>query len=147
MATGVRITGLRPARDYLGALEEATRDADRATVKVGSPLGYAYGIETGVHRSGRRARAAGGVFYLTRAYQAEQGNLTRRLSRALKDGGSLLDELKRTGLDMERRAKSLVVVVSGTLRRSIQTIYPGRPVTMFTPTRTAPSTRRTVRPR
>lgn len=145
--TGVRIVGADEAKRYLRLLQESASSADKAEVRVGSPLGYAYGIETGTHRSGKRARAAGGVFFLARAYAAEKGQIKKRLSKAIKAGHPVLDELKKIGLDVERRAKELVVVVTGTLRRSLQTIYPGRPVTAFASPRGGRRTRRTVRPR
>lgn len=121
--------GIDQAQRYMRDLSQASKNANRALVRVGSPLQYAYGIETGRRRSGRLARRAGGVFYLTRAYNDELPHMRSRIVAGLERGPSgVLDELKRIGFDVERRAKDYVVRVTGTLQRSIQTIYPGRPV-------------------
>lgn len=130
--SGVRVVGVREAQRYLRDLADASRNAAKAAVQVGSPLGYAYGIETGVHRGGRLARRAGGVFYLTRALEHERPSIVPTVAKALDDGPhAALDAMKRIGFNVERTAKALVVRVTGTLQRSIQTIYPGRPVQDF----------------
>jgi hypothetical protein len=127
--TGVRVVGEREAQAYLAKLAASAQYAHRAVVSVGSPLAYAYGIETGRHRGGRLARRAGGVFYLQRAAESVQQALKRDIARALPGGpDDTLEALKKVGADVERKAKALVVRVTGTLQRSIQTIYPGRGV-------------------
>jgi hypothetical protein len=127
--SGVRVVGDKEAQAYLTRLAESGRAAEKALVQVGSPLAYAYGIETGRHRGGRLARRAGGVFYLQRAADSVQQSLKKVIAHALPDGAdATLEALKKVGFDVERHAKALVPRVTGTLQRSIQTIYPGRGV-------------------
>ena len=121
MPVSLKITGSQAA---IRQLERAARQAQtfgRARVVVGSSLGYAYGVETGRHRSGGLARRAGGAHFLARALQATRGEIRSLARRA---GGEALigrDLLLAVGFKVEARAKALVPVVTGTLRRSIVT--------------------------
>jgi hypothetical protein len=120
MPLTVKVTGSQQA---IARLERQARNAQafgRARVVVGSPLQYAYGIETGRHRSGSLARRAGGAHFLARALEATRGEIRALIRRggALEDGRRLLLAL---GFKVEARAKALVPVVTGTLRRSIVT--------------------------
>ena len=117
---GVKVVGLKEAQQYLHRLEQAAGSAD-ATVTVGSSLNYAYGIETGRHRSGRVARRAGGVFYLSRALATVERDLPKRLTKGLQAGEPTEKTLLRAGHDLEARAKQLVIRVTGALQRSIHT--------------------------
>jgi len=121
---GVHVVGLKEAQRYLHKLENTAESADGKSVVVGSSVAYSYGIETGRHRSGRRARRAGGVFYLSRALAQVEPKIPQRISQALKAGKPAIDALLASGYDVEARAKALVVVVTGTLRRSILTRRP-----------------------
>lgn len=118
---GVKVVGLKEAQTYLRRLQESAESADKAQVVVGSSLNYSYGIETGRHRSGRVARRAGGVFYLSRALSTVEKDLPKRLTKGLEAGEPTLTTLTRAGHDVEARAKQLVIRVTGTLQRSIHT--------------------------
>lgn len=144
--SGVTISGLDDAKAAFARMARGASQAANAQVLVGSPLQYAYGIETGRHRGGRLARRAGGVFYLTRATEHVIPTVRSRMATAVKDG-AVLPELIKVGFDIERAAKALVVRVSGTLQRSIQTIYPGRPIVAITPVGARRTVRRLARPR
>ncbi len=116
-------------KEILDKLAASGKRAEGSLVQVGSPLNYAFGIETGRHAGGRLARRAGGAFYLRDAAASVQQSLKRDIAHALPKGPeATLAALKKIGFDVERKAKALVPVVTGTLRRSIQTIYPGRGV-------------------
>jgi hypothetical protein len=117
---GVQVVGLKEAQRSLQRLEDAGRSAD-ATVTVGSALNYAYGIETGRHRSGRVARRRGGVFYLSRALLTVERELPQRVTKGLQAGEPMLTTLTRAGHDIEAHAKQLVIRVTGTLQRSLHT--------------------------
>ena len=122
---GVKVVGLKEAQTYLRKLEQAAESAD-TTVRVGSSLNYAYGIETGRHKkTGRVARAAGGAFYLSRALALIEKDLPKRLAAGLKEGEPAETTLLRAGYDVEAEAKKLVPHVTRTLQRSIRTVPPG----------------------
>jgi hypothetical protein len=142
IGSGVTVVGARESAGLLRQFAAASRNADKAPVKVGSPLNYAYGIETGfTKKSHRLARKAGGAFMLTQALQHERPDIPKAVAKGLEDGPQgVLKALIRKGFDVERGAKAIVPVVSHTLQRSIQTIYPGRPVQDV-----APAGRRNVR--
>jgi hypothetical protein len=125
--SGVQVVGDEEAMEYLKFLAEAHKRAAEIPVSVGSNLEYAYGIETGRHRGGRLARRAGGVFYLTRAYQFVRSSLAKRIAGALEEGPDAVEkELMAIGHDIERAAKGYVVRITGTLQRSITAVFGGR---------------------
>lgn len=69
MTTGVQVFGIDEANTALTRIDGGAVAASRLTVRIGSGLVYAFGIETGRHRGGRLARRAGGVRYLSGAVQ------------------------------------------------------------------------------
>lgn len=150
--TGVRVVGAKKARRYLEELKDQAHSANDATVRVGATAPYAYGIETGHRRSGRLARAAGGVFFLSRAYEHVKPKIPKFITKAIDQREGALEGLKRAGFEVERRAKELLGAMAysprtryrtHSLQRSVQTVWSGRPVNPFS----APRTRATVRPR
>lgn len=121
MPVSLKITGSAQA---IARLEQGARRAQafgRARIVVGSPLRYAYGVHEGRHRDGALARRAGGSFFLTRALAATRHEIAALVRRA--GGQEFLgrDVLLAVGFKVEARAKALVPVVTGTLRRSIVT--------------------------
>jgi hypothetical protein len=149
---GVSVIGTAEAQSVLRKLQDAARSLPGVKIQVGSPLKYAYGIETGRTRDGAVARAAGGLWFLKRGLDRASAQFDHDgFGEALKDGpGATLKFLIAYGHDIEREAKDLLSPFpysprtryhTGGLRRSLQTIYPGRPVSIL------PTTRATVRPR
>lgn len=150
---GVKVTGSTEARSVLRSLQEAAGSLPGVKIRVGSPLNYAAGIETGRHASGRIARAAGGLHYLHRALERASQQFDQAGFRSALSQGpdATLKFLIAFGFDIEREAKSLLTPFpysprtryhTGTLRRSIQTVYPGRPVTIDAATITRATVRR-----
>lgn len=89
---------------------------------VGSRMPYAYGAEFGRHRkSGKLARRAGGVGYLTRAVDTMLNSADADISQGLekvKAPGRWI--LKRLALWVRRLARANAPRVAGRLRRSIR---------------------------
>jgi hypothetical protein len=118
----IQIDGVQVVQDYLDSVKEGAGRAGREVVVVGSPLVYAFGIETGRHRGGRLARRAGGAFYLREAYQTVQPRIASTVADVIDQGGdATLRALLGLGYDMQREAQNRVPVRTGTLRRSIHT--------------------------
>lgn len=131
LALRLRIVGLPAVKHALAELnagaEASEGSGTSAPVRVVAAAPYAYGIETGRHRSGRLARRAGGVFYLARALDAHKPRVKRTLADALPDGGAaVLRAWEGLGQAIETDARRMVVVRSGALRGSIQMVSPGR---------------------
>src|SRR5690349_3260593 len=86
LMAGVTVTGADRLEAYLSNLGQSVKSAHGATVRVGSPANYAFGIETGYRRSGRLARAAGGLFFLQRAYLAVKPRIPAIVAEHLAKG-------------------------------------------------------------
>ena len=121
MPVSLKITGSQQTIAQLTRAQRQAAQFGRARVVVGSSLTYAFGIESGRHRSGALARRAGGVHYLARALQATRGEIRSLAKRAGSEALIGRDLLLAVGFKVEARAKALVPVVTGTLRRSIVT--------------------------
>lgn len=118
----VRIMGLNEAERYLRRLQGGAA-ASNATVRVGTAVVYAHGIEFGRRRNGRLARRAGGAFMLTGALESIQPRIKPALARALPEGQQAVrDALLRLGYQVEAAAKPRTPVKTGNLRRSIHTV-------------------------
>jgi hypothetical protein len=117
----VVIRGVDEAMLRLGLVADGAMAASRTRVLVGTDLPYAYGIETGYRHSGRLARRAGGLYYLTGAADALRPSITPRLAGVLQDGpAAVAGELLAIGMDVAGQAQEReTAVVSGSLRRSI----------------------------
>lgn len=119
----VQIEGVERVSAYLKEIREGAETAGHETILVGSPLRYAFGIETGRHRGGRLARRAGGAYYLRDAFRAVQPRIRPALVAALPKGAqAVLQAMRKLGYDVEREAKERVPVRTGTLRRSLHTV-------------------------
>lgn len=150
---GVTVSGADRAEAYLSSLGQNVASSSHAVVRVGFSAPYAFGIETGETKTGRKARAAGGLFFLRGAYLEVKPEIGKYEVEALSRGESELEGRKRAGFEIERRAKERLTPFpysprtryhTGGLRRSGQTVYPGRPTQAFTPVRRS---RRAVRAR
>lgn len=104
---------------YFIELQKQVRDIP--TILVGSDLIYSYGIERGVTRSGKLARAAGGVFYLAGAVEDVSGKVGSEIVQGLENG-NLRSAFLRLGLMTVTFAQARVVVVTGSLRRSLHMV-------------------------
>jgi hypothetical protein len=119
----VQIHGVEQVRAALQRLTQGTQAMRDTRVLVGSPLKYAFGIETGRHRGGGLARRAGGAFYLRGAVQSVMATAGASLAPALLEGAqATVRALTRLGYDVQREAQMEVPVRTGTLRRSIHTV-------------------------
>lgn len=116
----MRIVGMDDAKTFLNRLQQAIIEATGIDIKISSGLAYSYGIEHGYHRSGRRARLAGGAFYMRGARDRVRRDMPGRMARALLRGpDGVRREARAIGDDAVTEARSLVPVVSGDLSRSI----------------------------
>jgi hypothetical protein len=112
------------AQRSLRRVADGATAAGRLHAKVGSALPYAYGIETGRHRSGRLARRRGGVWYLRNSFNANQRFIAERVSKALIDGPTAVSHAFRTAVGhIESGARDRVVVKTGRLRSSIHAVF------------------------
>lgn len=91
------------------------------TLLVGSNLVYSYGIEYGVTRNGRLARAAGGAFYLQGAVSEVESKVGSEIVNGLENGG-LRNAFFRLGYMAVTGAQSRTPVITGSLRRSIHMV-------------------------
>ncbi len=116
-------------RKLIDAWANSARSFGNVKLTIGSPLPYAYGIETGYHRGGRLARRAGGAFYLQKGMQAMQTIFQQRAASSLlgipagQSFNELLSTMQTTGL---RVAQSSAPVRTGKLRGSIVASRTGR---------------------
>lgn len=134
----VRITGHAHAQRVLEHLRDGGRAVSDARVRVGSPLQYAPGIETGRTRGGRVARAAGGLHFLERgldhaAKRFDKGDFAQALEHG---AAATVRAIVAFGHDVEAAAKQLLSPFpysprtkrrTGSLRRSVITVSSGRP--------------------
>ena len=131
----IRITGIQEALAALRKYAASAEVVGRVRWLVGSNLVYAFGIETGRHRSGRLARRAGGVFMLRNAL-ARLGSQKQRLVAAIPQGASATESaLAGMALFVEGEAKKAITPFpyspatrrrTGHLRRSIHTLRASR---------------------
>lgn len=118
----VRVSGVRESQAYLQKLADGAKAVGGMVVVVGSPLKYAFGIETGRHRSGRLARRAGGARMLTRGLQSVHSRIKPTVVAALPHGrAAARAAVLRLGYDVQRFAQAHTPVVGGGLRRSLHT--------------------------
>lgn len=123
----VDLSGVEQVRAALQRLGAGIQAASETRVLVGSPLKYAFGIETGWHRGGRLARRAGGAFYLLGGLQIVVATAGAILAQALAQGAAAtVQAMTRLGYDVQGQAQQIVPVRTGTLRRSIHTVVARR---------------------
>jgi len=118
MPVTVTVSGADRARARLERDARRAADWRRYRILIGTPLVYGFGIETGRHRGGRLARAAGGAMMLQQglaAARASAGAVLRAAGAEAPDRRTLLLLAYRV-LDL---AKRLTPVRTGTLRRSL----------------------------
>lgn len=112
----------KEAQEFLARLQRNLAELNGTKVLVGSNQPYAYGIHEGFTRSGRRARKAGGSFYIKKGIQAAESEIRNDIVHAIRTGADLGDALYKGGLRAQRYAQDIVPVKSGNLRRSIHTV-------------------------
>jgi hypothetical protein len=105
----------------LKKLAGAVATAGGATLSVTSDLPYAYGIETGYHRSGGLARARGGAWMFRNGVNRGLRGIEQEVASALGEGEQAV---VRAYLAKGRRVVSEVQqgtpVRTGALRRSVR---------------------------
>jgi len=116
------VTGLAEVLAEQSRLERMMRSLGQYRASVGSFVPYAYGIERGVHqKSGKRARKAGGVYYLERAVNdvmaGADADIEAGLQRVKAPGPWVLRRLAKWA---RRLARANVPRRSGRLRSSIK---------------------------
>jgi hypothetical protein len=110
---------MKTAATYFGTLEQAAAEVGALRLVAGSPLPYAYGIETGRTRTGRVARRLGGAHMLRAGMEAASDTIESlvmaHLARPGRGGKAMEDGIRRTVLgEVQRRTP----VRSGRLRDS-----------------------------
>lgn len=119
----ITILGKPEAEAALRQLHAGIDALDGLTVRVGTAVVYAWGIEFGRRRDGRLARRAGGAFMLTRALQQVKPEITPVLAKALPAGAAATERaLLGIGFRAEALAKAATPVQTGNLRRSLHTV-------------------------
>ena len=126
MQISIRSAGFDRVRSFLGGIAGAAARAQGPVISVGSPLPYAYGIETGRHRGGRLARAKGGAFMFRDALAVMKPRTGPALASAILRGTAAVEQAKR---DLNRQAveevRKRTPVRTGALRDSVHET--GRP--------------------
>lgn len=107
-------------RTLLGNVAAAALRLNGPILSLSSPLPYAYGIETGRHRGGRLARAAGGAYMFRDALAVMRPRVGAVLGPAILRGPGAVDAAKRA-LNAEGVAEvqKRTPVRSGALRDSV----------------------------
>ena len=117
----------RGFEDAQGALVRYTRGCaavGQLRLKLQTGVQYAWGIETGYHRTGRLARRAGGAFYMRDSWRDTEPEVTRELARAIPQGDAgVLAVQHMLGPRWLMRAKARTPVKTGTLQGSIEIAY------------------------
>lgn len=116
----IRIGGLVQALGTIDGLGAGAKQLHGPIATFGSVLPYAYGIETGRHRGGRRARAAGGAYMFREGIAETKQHARAQLVQAIKSGPGAIAAAKgriRTfGIQAIRKRTP---VRSGRLRASV----------------------------
>jgi hypothetical protein len=127
VAVHIKVTGLDVVQRKLGSIVTAAARLNGPIISLSSNLPYAYGIETGRHRRGRLARAAGGAFMFREGINAVRPRIGPALAKSVLGGPAAVDRAKS---DLNRQAVEEVrrrtPVRSGALRASVRPS--GRPV-------------------
>lgn len=121
MAT-VRIIvgGVVQAVSKVKALGAAAEQVQGPLATFGSRLPYAYGIETGRHRGGRKARAAGGAKMFEKGVAEATEYARQILPSAIVKGPTFIGAAKRKIRDKGiERIRAYTPVRSGNLRDSV----------------------------
>ena len=106
MKNTVRVMGLKEAEEYLEELQGGVQTLGKAAVQVGTNVEYAWGVEFGQRRDGKRARKAGGSFALSDAFQDVKPRIGQELLKALPKGPrAVLTAMKLLGVDILRLTK------------------------------------------
>lgn len=119
----VEILGLKEADALIAKLEGSAHAVGTTTVRIGTNVVYAWGIEFGRQRGGRLGRAAGGAMMLTNALARVAPTITPTLVPAMEQGEDATNKaMLGLGLKVEAFAKAATPVRTGNLRRSIHTV-------------------------
>lgn len=117
MQVQIKVVGMVQALDKVKALGAAAEQVNGPLATFANLTPYAYGIETGRRRDGRRARAAGGAFFMRKgvqdAYKAAPGIIGPAIPKGPAAVGQAKRKLRDYGIE---RIKAYTPVRSGNLR-------------------------------
>lgn len=120
MQISIRASGFQQARSFLGNIAAAAVRTNGPIVSLSSPLPYAFGIETGRHRGGGLARAAGGAYMFRDGIKAVQARVGPSLATAILQGPGAVDAAKRSlNAQAIEEVRKRTPVRSGALRASV----------------------------
>lgn len=126
MQVSIHVDGLDRVRSLFGRILQAAAHANGPVIVLSSDRPYAYGIETGRHRSGRLARRAGGAFMFRDGIAAVRPRVPAALGKALLQGSAAVDAAKRQlNADAVAEVQRRTPVRTGRLRASVRAS--GRP--------------------
>lgn len=95
MVASIRTFGFPKAIGFLKRIADAAVHANGPIISLTNIERYAYGIETGRTRSGRRARRAGGAYMYRDGIKAMQPKVRSTIAQAVVKGPSEVDAAKR----------------------------------------------------
>jgi hypothetical protein len=122
----IRLTGYREGVQALQQLRNGAGQFSGVMLRLGSPLIYAWGVETGYTRTGRVARKAGPARYLQGGLESIQREAPAEIVGALPKGAGAVNlAIGRLGRRAQQRAQQIVPVRSGALRASIRSVPKG----------------------
>jgi hypothetical protein len=114
----------KEAQAALQQMDAAVRAVGALTLDAGSPLPYAFGIETGRHRGGRLARRAGGAHMIERGIAQSGATLENWVAEGIPYGPAGVNgAIRRWGRLVARPAiQGFTPVLTGALRASITVV-------------------------
>ena len=122
VSIAVRVNGLTAVQNMVRQISASGAAWGRIKIRAGTPLVYGYGIETGVRKSGRLARRAGGAFMFRTGITEIKATIKPMLLAAVPQGASAIQSMAQTtALRMRMAIQGGTVVRSGNLRSSIFT--------------------------
>lgn len=118
----MELVGAKEARAALDRLDAGCRAVGALRLAATNALPYAYGIETGRHRSGGLARRAGGAHMYEQGLAAAGPQLERMVADGLPYGaGGVNNAVARWGRSVaEPSIRRYTPVVTGALRNAVR---------------------------
>lgn len=125
-AVAVQLTGHEEGVRALHQLRDACGRFSGPLFAVGSPLPYAYGIETGRQRGGALARRAGPAHYLRGGLERSASRIQQLIARSLREGPEAAERaILASEQTLVSEAQALTPVRSGRLQGSLIAIRRG----------------------
>jgi len=114
----IAVRGKEETQAALMKISTSVQGAQGLRRRIGPSLIYGFGIETGRHKGGRNARAAGGAHYMEKGAREIQSRAKSVIVQGVREG-KVIEAFDTLAFDVERVAKQEVPVVSHSLQRSI----------------------------